>query len=79
VDAGKVSRRVWGISLECGDVEIYLNELLWQSGAFIMDLCSYEEPQVLQVYRIVHYIVTCSHEACITPPSTTSLVVSLDQ
>jgi hypothetical protein len=45
VDAGKVSRRVWGI-LSNAEMWKFIfideNELLWQSGAFIMDLCSYE-------------------------------------
>jgi hypothetical protein len=81
VDAGKVNNRVWGI-LSNAQIWKFIfideNELLWQSGAFIMDLRSYDEPQVLQVYRIVHYIVKCCHEACTPPPSTASSVVSLN-
>ncbi|KAJ3095388.1 hypothetical protein HDU96_001192 [Phlyctochytrium bullatum] len=82
VDAGKVSNRVWGI-LSNAEMWKFIfideNGLLWQSGAFIMDLRSYDEPQVLQVYRIVHYIVKCCHEACTPPPSTASSVVFLNQ
>jgi hypothetical protein len=81
VDAGKVNKRVWGI-LSNAEMWKFIfideNKLLWQSGAFIMDLRSYDEPQVLQVYRIVHYIVKCCHEACTPPPSTASSVDSLN-
>ncbi|KAJ3198109.1 hypothetical protein HDU67_003603, partial [Dinochytrium kinnereticum] len=59
VDAGKAGKRVWGILSNAEMWKfIFIDEdgLLWQSGPFHMDLRSYDELQVLQVYRIVHYI-----------------------
>ncbi|TPX73444.1 hypothetical protein CcCBS67573_g05293 [Chytriomyces confervae] len=81
VDAGKANKRVWGILSNAQQWQFVLIDddgLLWQSGYFLLELRSYDE-SVLQVYRIVHYIVKCCHEACTTPASITSSVVSLDQ
>jgi hypothetical protein len=82
VDAGKAKRSVWGILSNAETWKfIFIDEagLLWRSGPFNIDLCSYTETEVLQVYRIVHYIVKCCHEACTPPPSMASSVVSLNQ
>jgi hypothetical protein len=82
VDAGKASKRVWGIVSNAKQWQFLLIDedgLLWQSDDFLMDLRSYDESKVLKVYRIVHYIVKCCHEACTPPPSTASSVVSLNQ
>ncbi|KAJ3199693.1 hypothetical protein HDU67_002610, partial [Dinochytrium kinnereticum] len=77
VDAGKVNRSVWGILSNAKQWQfLYIDEdgFMWQSDDFLMNLRSYDELQVLQVYRIVHYIVKCCHEACTPPPSTASSV-----
>ena len=82
VDAGKANKRVWGILSNAKQWQFVLIDedgLLWQSEEFLLDLRSYDESKVLQVYRIVHYIVKCCHEACTPPPSTASSVVSLNQ
>jgi hypothetical protein len=82
VDAGKAKRSVWGILSNAETWKfIFIDEagLLWRSGPFNIDLYSYTETEVLQVYRIVHYIVKCCHEACTPPPSMASSVVSLNQ
>ena len=82
VDARKANKSVWGILSNAETWKfIFIDEagLLWRSGPFNIDLCSYTETEVLQVYRIVHYIVKCCHEACTPPPSMASSVVSLNQ
>jgi hypothetical protein len=82
VDAGKAKRSVWGILSNAKQWQFVLIDedgLLWQSEEFLLDLRSYDESKVLQVYRIVHYIVKCCHEACTPPPSMASSVVSLNQ
>ncbi|KAI8849658.1 hypothetical protein BC829DRAFT_416698 [Chytridium lagenaria] len=82
VDAGKANKRVWGILSNAKQWQFVLIDevgFLWQSEDFIMDLRSYDESKVLQVYRIVHYIVRCCHEACTPPPSAASSVVSLNE
>jgi hypothetical protein len=82
VDAGKAKRSVWGILSNAKQWQFVLIDedgLLWQSEEFLLDLRSYDESKVLQVYRIVHYIVKCCHEACTPPPSMASSVVSLTQ
>ena len=82
VDAGKANKRVWGILSNAKQWQFVLIDedgLLWQSKDFLLDLRSYDESNVLQVYRIVHYIVKCCHEACTPPPSTASSVASLNQ
>lgn len=81
VDAGKTKKSVWGILSNAKQWQfIFIDEngLLWQTGLFNMDLRSYDELQVLQVYRMVHYIVKCCHDACTPPPSMASSVVSLN-
>ncbi|KAI8892217.1 hypothetical protein BC833DRAFT_612375 [Globomyces pollinis-pini] len=82
VDAGKANKRVWGLLSNAKQWQfVFIDEdgLLWQSEEFLLDLRSYDESKVLQVYRIVHYIVKCCYEACTLPPSTASSVVSLNQ
>ena len=82
VDAGKADKRVWGILSNAKQWQFVLIDedgLLWQSEDFLLDLRSYDESKVLQVYRIVHYIVKCCHEACTPPSSTASSLVSLNQ
>ena len=82
VDAGKANKRVWGILSNATQWQfVLINEdgLLWQSEEFQLNLRSYVESKVLQVYRIVHYIVKCCNEACTLPQSTASSVVSLNQ
>jgi hypothetical protein len=82
VDADKAKKRVWGIisNAECWKF-IYIDEngLLWRSGAFNMDLRDYMEIEVLQVYRLVHYIVKCCYKACTPPSSIVSSFASFDQ
>jgi hypothetical protein len=82
VDAGKAKKSVWGILSNAKQWQFILideNGFLWQSGAFIVDLRSYTEIEVLQVYRIVHYIVKCCYEACTPPSSAASSIESLNQ
>ena len=82
VDAGKANKRVWGILSNAKQWQFVLIDedgLLWQSDKFLLDLRSYDESKVLQVYRMVYYIVKCCHEACTPPPSTASSVVSLNK
>jgi hypothetical protein len=82
VDAGKANKRIWWIlsnSKQWQFVLIDEDGLLWQSEDFQLDLRSYDESKVLQVFRIVHYIVKCCYEVCTTPTSTASSVVSLNQ
>ena len=82
VDAGKANKRVWGILSNAKQWQFVLIDedgLLWQSEEFLLDLRSYDESKVLQVYRMVHYIVKCCHEACTPPPSTAFSVVSLNK
>lgn len=69
VDAGKADKRVWGIFSNAQVWKfIFIDEKgrLWRSGPFDMDLRSYTDTEVLQVYRIVHYIVKCCYEVCET-------------
>ncbi|KAJ3229329.1 hypothetical protein HDU78_009103 [Chytriomyces hyalinus] len=82
VDADKANKRVWGILTNAEQWKFVLIDddgLLWQSGYFLLELPSYDKSMVLQVYRIVHYIVKCCHEACTPAPTTASSVVSLNQ
>lgn len=82
VDAGKANKRVWGILSNAKQWQFVLIDddgLLWQSQEYRLDLRSYNESEVLQVYRIVHYIVKCCHEACSPSASAASSVVSLNQ
>ncbi|KAI8804641.1 hypothetical protein BJ742DRAFT_823665 [Cladochytrium replicatum] len=75
VDADKANKRVWGILSNAKQWQFVLIDedgLLWQSEEFLLDLRSYDESKVWQVYRIVHYIVKCCHEACTPPPSMAS-------
>ena len=65
VDGGKKTTRVWGI---LSNAEfwtfIFINEFgqLSQSNAFVLDLCEYDEAAVLNVYRILYYIVKSCYE-----------------
>ena len=71
VDAGKAKKSIWGILSNAETWKfIFIDEngLLWKSGAFDMDLHSYNDAEVLKVYRIVHHIVKRCHEACTPPP-----------
>jgi hypothetical protein len=82
VDARKAKKSVWGILSNAETWRfIFIDEagLLWKSDTLSMPLDYYDESKVLQVYRIVYYIVKCCHEACTPPPSTASSVVSLNQ
>ncbi|KAI3637722.1 hypothetical protein MIR68_004371 [Amoeboaphelidium protococcarum] len=72
VDAGKAKKRVWGILSNAKQWQfVHIDEdgLLWRSEEFLLDLRFYDESKVLQVYRIVYYIMKCCHEACTPPPS----------
>ena len=74
VDAGKKKKNVWGILSNAETWRfIFIDEdgLLWQSGTLNIDLRCYTEIEVLQVYRILYYIVNCCYEAC-TPPGSTA-------
>jgi len=82
VDARKAKKSVWGILSNAETWRfIFIDEagLLWKSDTLFMPLDCYDESKVFQVYRMVHYIVKCCHEACTPPPSTASSVVSLNQ
>jgi hypothetical protein len=81
VDAGKENNRVWGILSNAQLWQfVFIDEdgFLWRSEYFLLDLRSYDESKVLQVYRMVHYIVKCCHEACSPSPSMASSVDSLE-
>ena len=82
VDARKAKKSVWGILSNAESWKfIFIDEagLLWTSDMFTMPLDCFDESKVLQVYRIVHYIVKRCHEACTPPPTTASSVVSVNQ
>ncbi|KAJ3328332.1 hypothetical protein HDU76_010154 [Blyttiomyces sp. JEL0837] len=74
--ANKANKRVCGILSDATRWQfVFIDEkgLLWQSELFIIDLRSYDQSNVLPVYRTVHHIVKCCHEACTSP------AVSLNQ
>lgn len=82
VDAHKAKKSVWGILSNAETwIFIFIDEdgLLWKSDTLIISMDYYEESKVLQVYRMVHYIIKCCHEACTTPPSTASSIISLNR
>lgn len=82
LDAGKDKKSVWGIISNGESWKfIFIDEagLLRKSDTYCIPLERYDESKVLQVYRIVHYIVKCCHEASTPPPSKASSVVSLNQ
>ena len=82
VDAGKDKKSVWGILSNAKQWQfVCIDEdgRLWQSEDFLLDLRFYDESKVLQVYRIVYYIVHCCYEACTPPSSLASSVVSVNQ
>ncbi|KAI8852317.1 hypothetical protein BC829DRAFT_384822 [Chytridium lagenaria] len=82
VDAHKENKRVWGVLSNAEQWQfIFIDQqgMLWRSDKFVMELRSYDESNVLPVYRFVHYIVKCCHEACTPPPSHASSTTSLHQ
>jgi hypothetical protein len=80
-NAGKADKRVWGI-ISNAETWIFIfidnDGLLWQSAPLLLNIRSYDESQVLQVYRMVYYIVNCCNEAC-SPHSSTSSLFALTQ
>ncbi len=67
VDARKAKKSAWGIVSNAETWRfIFIDEagLLWKSDILSMPLECYDESKVLQVYRMVYYIVKCCHEAC---------------
>ncbi len=69
-EAGKRNRRVWGILSNATFWRfLFIDEAgqLWTSGDFQLDLRSYDDDQVLPVYRVIYYIVKSCNEA--SPPS----------
>jgi hypothetical protein len=82
VDAGKANTCVWGILSNAKQWQFILIDedgFLWQSIEFLIDLRSYDKLKVLQVYRIVHYIMKCCHGIYTPPPSLASSLVSLNE
>jgi hypothetical protein len=74
VDADKDKKSVWGILSNAERWEfIFIDErgLLWETNSLSLNLRSFDESEVLMVYRMVYYIVKCCHEACTPLPSTT--------
>ena len=82
LDAGKRSKCVWGI-LSNAEMWKFIfideNGQLSRSAACLIDLRSYNDTEVLHVYRIIHYIVKCCYQTCTPPPSTASSVGSVNQ
>jgi hypothetical protein len=77
VDTRRAKKSVWGIISNAQIWRfIFIDEagLLWKSDPLFMPLDCYDESKVLQVYRIVHYIVKCCYEACTPSPSTASSI-----
>ena len=82
LDAGKDKKSVSGILSNAETWKfIFIDErgLLHRSPLFIMELNSYNEDQVLLVYRMVHYIVKCCYGASTPPPSMAPTAVSLNE
>jgi hypothetical protein len=81
VDAGKAKKSVWGIISNAESWRfIFIDEagLLRKSDLFSMPLDCYDESKVLQVYRMVYYIVKCCNEAYTPPASAASSVAPLN-
>ena len=71
-DAGKAKCAVWGVLSNATDWKfIHIDEggKLWRSEKYLLNLRSYNQDQVLFIYRLLHYVVKCCYESC-TPNST---------
>jgi hypothetical protein len=80
-DADKRKKSVWGVLSNARLWQfIHIDEegKLWRTDEFSLDLQAYDELKVNRIYRLLHFIVKCCHEACTPPPSTNALQESLN-
>jgi hypothetical protein len=73
-DAGKKQCSVWGVLSNATTWKfIHIDEdgKLWRTGQYILELRSYDQEQINNIYRMLHFVVKCCFKAC-TPHSTPS-------
>jgi hypothetical protein len=71
-DAGKANCAVWGVLSNAENWKfIHIDEdgNLWRSKEFLLELSTYNQDQVLLIYRLLHYLVKCCYESCTTRSS----------
>ena len=78
-DAGEMECSVYGVLSNATQWRFILIDndgKLWKSEVYAIDLLSFDEAQVLFVYRFLHYIVTCCFESA-DETSNTDLNISI--
>ncbi|KAI3656125.1 hypothetical protein MP638_007546 [Amoeboaphelidium occidentale] len=81
-DAGKAKCSVWGVLSNASHWKfIYIDEdgKLWRSKEFLLELRSYEEAEVLAVYRFLYYVVKCCYESCTQNTTPTASSTGLNE
>ena len=79
-DAGKAKCAVWGVLSNATDWKfIHIDEdgKLWRSEKYLLNLRSYNQIQVLVIYRLLHYVVKCCYESSTPNPTPASSSVQL--
>jgi len=74
-DAGKAKCAVWGVLSNANHWKfIHIDEdgKLWRSKEFLLELRSYNQDEVLFIYRLLHYVVKCCYESCTPNPTPAS-------
>jgi len=74
-DAGKAKCAVWGVLSNATDWKfIHIDEEgnLWRSEKYLLNLRSYNQDQVVFIYRLLHYVVKCCYESCTPHPTPAS-------
>ncbi|KAH6563680.1 hypothetical protein BASA50_002711 [Batrachochytrium salamandrivorans] len=79
-DAGKAKCAVWGVLSNATDWKfIHIDEdgKLWRSEKYLLNLRSYNQNQILFIYRLLHYVVKCCYESSTPTPTSASSSVQL--
>ena len=76
-DKGKKKLDVWGVCSDAGSWEEFIHidqeGLVYRSRKFILNLRSYDEEEVLFIYRMLYYLVKCCFESTFTSRSISSI------
>ena len=81
-DAGKAKCAVWGVLSNANHWKfIHIDEdgKLWRSNEFLLELRSYNQDQVVIIYRFLHYVVKCCYDSCTPNPTPTSSSAELNE
>ena len=81
-DAHKEKCAVWGVLSNATNWKfIHIDEdgKLWRSEEYLLNLRSYNQIQVLFIYRLLHYVVKCCYESCTPNPTPASSTAELNE